>query len=306
MKITTLDKAEQKLAAGIVSIGLMGMKNSYDPKTEQECVELYKNAEEISSAAKMALKDGLQGKALLNAKKIICGDEWNATRLTKNIVLKWNTFLGQINLLRTTGERIGSATDTVHKLLDFAGYKEKEEELIADGVEVTPINTASHYRETKKIAQEDGKTTPEDISKVFTQAVKTNDGVIPSTAKEVKEVVAKASRKIYVQELFIKEVGVCPPEAISSMTLGTTILSILPDLSEAQWKKWYRDMSKLIHPDTGGSSSDFAILNTINEAMTLTVENREKKQLRKEWKEDYETWKEDKGYKSDFVDEKDL
>jgi len=71
--------------------------------------------------------DGLQGNALLTAKKLLCGDEWDSKKPTKVIGKKWSDFLSVINCQKANA----------NYLLDFAGYKE-------DG---GTIDTASHYRE---------------------------------------------------------------------------------------------------------------------------------------------------------------
>ena len=88
--------------------------------------------------------------------------------------------------------------------------------------------------------------------------------------------------------------------------MGPKILSLLPEVSAAQWKKWYRNVSKCVHPDHGGSDTDFAVLNSLNEMINTVIENEEKRQAKNAWEADYKIWKEDKGYESDFIEEKDL
>ncbi len=70
--VVSISEKETKVIGKRAS--LVGM--DYDPKTVRECEELYRNASQIAEVAKAAIKDGLQGQALLEAKKIICGDEW--------------------------------------------------------------------------------------------------------------------------------------------------------------------------------------------------------------------------------------
>ena len=138
-----MDSKEAKEIARRSTTVAMG----YDPATVEECKDLYNNAIEIASVAQQAIKDGLQGKALLNAKKLICGDEWNAKRLTKSREKSWNIFLQAIDSV----EADGKPKRNVKYLLDFAGYKEAEQNLIDEGIEVETIDTASHYREVKKL-----------------------------------------------------------------------------------------------------------------------------------------------------------
>ena len=95
-------------------------------------VNQYNKAEEVSRIAQMVIKDRMQGSALLKAKKLICGDEWNASRLSASYTKKWQDFCIVINC----------SQQQASYLLDFAGYKEAEANLIAQGVDVTPIATA--------------------------------------------------------------------------------------------------------------------------------------------------------------------
>ena len=62
-------------------------------------------------------KDGLQCKALLEAKKLICGDEWNKKGSTSSP--KFLLFLGKLDLIKPDGRPKAN----VNYLLDFAGYK---------------------------------------------------------------------------------------------------------------------------------------------------------------------------------------
>ena len=124
----------------------------YDPQTIEECKTLYLDAEEISMVVQQAAKDGLQGKSLLKAKKLICGDEWNKEIKTMSNSLgeKWKSFLHELNLI----DKNGIIVRNVRFLLDFAGYKEAESNLIQQGIPVEEITTASHYREVKKLTDE--------------------------------------------------------------------------------------------------------------------------------------------------------
>ncbi len=90
---------------------LVGM--DYNPTTKKECKQLYLDAPQIAEVTKAAVKDGLQGKALLTAKKLICGDEWDAKRLSSSLKKKWEEFFLSL----------GASERNVAYLLDFAGYK---------------------------------------------------------------------------------------------------------------------------------------------------------------------------------------
>jgi len=130
--LITLSKEDQTIAAGISKVGVSGMNSAYDISTVALCQELYTKAPEIAQIASMAIKDGLQGKALLAAKKIICGDEWNAKILPQTSAAKWKLFLQSISCIDKNGE----PKRNVSYLLDFAGYKEQEEKLIEAGEDI--------------------------------------------------------------------------------------------------------------------------------------------------------------------------
>jgi len=62
---------------------------------------------------------------------LICGDEWNAKKLSNNISKKWLSFLETIDLV----DKVGSQKMNVNYLLDFAGYKEDGGEIETDRYE---------------------------------------------------------------------------------------------------------------------------------------------------------------------------
>ena len=124
-KMNSKEIADITRRTGVVSMG-------YDPQTIEECKTLYLDAEEISMVVQQAAKDGLQGKSLLKARKILLGDEWNRKQQTHENSQKLKSFFVSINC----------SQQQASYLLDFAGYKEAEANLIAQGVDVTPIATA--------------------------------------------------------------------------------------------------------------------------------------------------------------------
>jgi len=191
MNVISLDKKEvssiTKRYSATATVG-----NQHTLRTTDDCKVQYQTAEEVSLLAKTAIKDGLQGQALLVAKKLICGDEWNKRNMSGNPRKKWADFLITI---QCSSQQSGL-------LLDFAGYKEAEQNLIDEGVDVTPIDTASHYREAKKLSDISGH---EAVSTTYTQAVEANGGVVPKTAKEVVTVVQASKKRISSEDLFFKD-----------------------------------------------------------------------------------------------------
>lgn len=259
---------------------------TYSPRqliTIEDCKEQYLKADEVSHIAQQVIKDRMQGDALLKAKKLICGDEkdkngvpmWCRPKLPNAISQKWKDFWSML----------GTTKSNVNYLLDFAGYKERGGE----------IETASHYREVKKLATD--KKDVEEIDAIYKEA----GGEDLSTAKEVKEAVQKS--KVWVQPLFEKEVGKQPQVSMSSMMFGLKLQEAIPEPSESEWKSFYRAVASCIHPDKGGSAEHTAILTQLNKMYQLIFSHRKEVKLQEEWWRDYKLWKEDRGYESDFIDE---
>ncbi len=261
---------------------------TYSPRkltTVEECADQYRKAPEIAGIAHQAIKDGLQGSALLKAKKLICGDEWNAPKLTNNISKKWKGFLETLNLL----DKKGSQKMNVSYLLDFAGYKEVEAKLIEEGEDIIPIGTASHFRETKKHSEHKDHL---DVAIEYTDAVHANNDVVPKTAEEVKEVVLKAENKVSSEAVFMDEFPQYQdiPQGVSDMKYGLDLMKLLPDPDKKAWKSFYHTVARCLHPDTGGSVDDMAILTRLNEMYSFVHNQSEIKQRKDEKMDHYKIW----------------
>ncbi len=253
---------------------------TYSPrnlKTLDDCVEQFNKADEVSHLAQTVIKDRMQGDALLKAKKLICGDEWNANKMTNKVSSKWKDFLMNINCKQVNASY----------LLDFAGYKE------AGG----KIETASHYREVKKVSTTKTHT---EIDAMYDEA----GGDELGTAREVKESVQK--QKVWVQPLFEKVVGAEPKVSLSSMAYGMKLNDSMPTPSETEWKSFYRTVAACVHPDKGGSQEHTALLTQLNEMYQIVFTQNKEVEKQKKWNADYKIWKEDRGYKDDFIKEDEL
>jgi hypothetical protein len=275
-KMNSKEIADITRRTGVVSMG-------YDPQTIEECKTLYLDAEEISMVVQQAAKDGLQGKSLLKARKILLGDEWNRQRLTDELTSKWKSFLTQINCPHNTASN----------LLDFAGYKEAEANLIQQGILVEEITTASHYREVKKLTD---VPTHEAVATIYTQAVESNNGDKPKTAKEVKEIVVKSINKISVINLWIREEKPEPEKEANNISALATASKMLPDVDRDVWKDFYRTISKVVHPDKGGSEEHMSILSAFNEVMTYLFKNEENRLFNRRRNESFMVWCAKRGY----------
>ena len=282
--ITTLPKAEIEKVSKQFSADAGYTYNERLLITIDDCVNQYNKAEEVSRIAQMVIKDRMQGSALLKAKKLICGDEWNNKQLSHLKSEKWKEFL----------QTLGCPYRNSQYLLDFAGYKEAEDNLIAQGIEITPIATASHYREVKKLTDIN---TPEAVATTYTQAVEANGGNIPRTAKEVKEVINTSKNKISSEELFLREFP--EYEDIESphndLKVDDFISRKLPRVSKDKWKHFYKLVAKIIHPDKGGNEDDMSILTGLNEVYDYLRKQEEISNKSDEKYKAYEDWCKDYG-----------
>jgi len=291
-KITTLstnDVAKIKSSCNITLNSLTSeyAKTSVLPHTLDECKELYLKAEEIADLAKQTIKDGLQGRALLEAKKMICGDEWNAKKMSKYGEKKWSIFLQSIDLL----EKSGKPKRNVNYLLDFAGYKEVEERLIESGEDIEPIQTASHYREVKKIAN-----TPEDVAKTYTEVVKSN-GEKPKTANDVRAALAESYEQlpagVYFEKIVAPELGVEQPDveggAFSHAVFSQKVVEKLPEIDT--WKEAYKKLATMLHPDKGGDEFLMEVIMRINDVYKDISKFQNAMVKREEYAKAFRDWK---------------
>ncbi len=278
--LITLPKNEVETITKCYSADTTSTYNPRQLKTVEDCVDQYNKAEEVSRLAQSVIKDRMQGDALLKAKELICGKENYRKPLTNIISEKWTNFYLML----------GAKKNNVDKLLAFAGYKE-------DGGK---IETASHYREVKKVSATKTQT---EIDELYDDA----GGEELTTAKEVKEGLLTTPKTVYVRHVFEDEAGKCPERGANSMRLGTIMLQKTPSVTSGEWKKWYHKVSLCLHPDHNkDSSDDMAILASINEMIQTVIDANKKNKESDLWEADFKMWKEDKGYKSDIVRENEL
>ena len=137
----------------------------------------------------------------------------------------------------------------VYRLLDFAGYKEE------GGV----IETASHYREVKKVV---GRDTAK-IDEVYEELDS------PKTAKDVKEQVQSVESKWLEdrkkEEILLEQFLELRPD-LKVKAYEDSKTEIAVPTKEA-WKKFFGVVSHCVHPDKGGEEYLQDILNNINAYM---------------------------------------
>ena len=236
------------------------VRGSYPIYSLEDAKSLFMRAETIGEAAKMAITDGLKGKALLYAKREICGEEWNAPKLSNAVSQKWKDFWSMLNITKSN----------VNYLLDFAGYKED------GGI----IETASHYREVKKIAGD----MPID------EKYKELGGSKLKTAKDIREAEKKKESLSERMQRFAREFPEYAKEkpTVAYMGMGPELMKRLPQVTPTEWKNFYRTTAACIHPDKGGSTENMAILSTLNEMYSFIFENRENIEFNKKREKIYE------------------
>lgn len=304
-ELITLTKEEQQKAVSLSKVGMIGAGRGFNLTTEEECADLYRKAPEIASMAKQSLQDGLQGKALLEAKKLICGNEWNKPLHKTNPKSKnWSNFLLEVKCSKQQASY----------LLDFAGYKEVEEKLIKEGVEVKPIETASHFREAKKAALANAKEEGIELSstdkhtetaKAFTEAVEANDGDVPKTAKEVKKVLKNFKNKVYSLDIYLKEFpDEVEPQVDNIIKFSGKLAANVPEVSEKEFKSFFKAAAKCLHPDKGGKDEDMNMLLKLKDFMEIIIDRNTKLGEREKFNSKYAKWCESKGHKPhDWVED---
>jgi len=238
--------------------------------------------------AMKTIQDGLQGKALLDAKRLICGDEWNAVSLTNENSSKWKEFLKYLDLIQPSGK----PKVNVSYLLDFAGYKEIEENF----TDVTPIANAGQFREVKKLSETND---PREIAKLNTEIVEAIEGAGEKvTASSIKEFAL-----VNVEEQFKKEFNLEKPVVTNFFENMTDLTNMINEIDFTHYKTVYKELSKIYHPDKNNGSDHevMAFMNSLNELFKFVTKRRKSVVMKEEYMKQYEEWKEKKGYESDYI-----
>ena len=90
------------------------------------------------------------------------------------------------------------------------------------------------------------------------------------------------------------------------MQLQEILVENIPEVNRTEWKSFYRKLSHCIHPDKEEDTGMQSILNDFDKMMTILFKQEKAVQERRDWNSDYEQWKEDHGYKDDFIKEEEL
>lgn len=109
--------------------------------------------------------------------------------------------------------------------------------------------------------------------------------------------------KVSVRLIFSKLTGDCPATGASPSVTGPKVMNELSSIDGDEWKRLYRKLADLLHPDKKGATEDMTILNAINNAMNTIYTEGKKSESAEAWEDDYKQWKKDRGYENDFVPE---
>ncbi len=294
--------------------------------TLDECKGSYLNAEGLYEAQKDNIVSVIRATSLKEARILIMGSLWNAplNKVSPYLVDKWFNFLDSIGEM----DKGWNQSAQIKRLMRFARVTETAR---LKGVTVIIPNEVQLRGLAAAIKEKTRKTASEvDIALLYDKLAKEKnngkqfegtDSVVkeyndykPKKTKTKKGKDKKSEEKeekeevpnVWVRDIFTEDAGECPKRGLNSMALGSSILGKLPSTDAAEWKKWYYKVSRCLHPDHGGCEADMAILTSINNMIGLVLTEEGKTDKANDWESDYEQWKKDKGYESDFIKEDEL
>ena len=304
-------------------------KSIISMNTTEDRIYAYKNAETIVDSYIERERNGAVSKiradALRMEKESIMGAElWreNLNKVPQDLVDRWYKFLSQIDEL----DKDGRESRQVRRLMVFANYTETEK---LNGIKIIAPTETQLRKISNLMNSNKKKASIVTVAKMYEKLAKeSNDGKVFGSSTDVekayvayheepiKEKKKKKDKKkkkeveeveeVYVRDVFAEAAGDCPPRGGNSLKLGSAVLAEFPTMSEDEWKKWYRKVASILHPDKGGSEQDMTILTAINNMVNVVVEANKLNEKNSQWEDDYEQWKKDHNYNSDFVPEDEL
>ena len=326
MKLTTIkNKNDMSLSAKLLAEGSEAIAKY---ETIEDCIYTYKNAETIVDSWFEVQRDGavslIRSKAIYELKFKIMGNLADAhlASVPQDLVDAWYKGLGELGLIGTNGQQSNSVID----LLRFANYNETAR---LSGVKIVAPNVAHLNCLTTLMFNKRGKGNKADmieVSKTYAVLAKEyNSGkpfksasdvktafekfegqVLPKKPKKVVEVEEEEEATVSVREIFESEVGVQPEVTLGWMEFPEEVMKNLPDTNREEFKKFYRYVANVIHPDKGGDASMTAILTQLNKMMNVVFNHIDEKTASSEWTEDYNTWKDDNNYTSEYMPESEI
>lgn len=239
MELTNIKKREIQTLKMNVATHML----AYDTMNEKEAIEAWHKVPELAQA----FEDMAYGSILKHMKEVLPKAEWPI-------------FLDKIGMMSDRGGRYRPKANVFY-LMEFAGYKE----------EGGAIETASHYREVKKVVGKDqGK---------IDEAYKELDS--PKTAKDVKEQV-QSRESLWLdakreEDALLEEFLTLRPDLKVSPYIDSNAQIKIP--SRISWKLFFATVSHCIHPDKGGDAEMQDILNNINSYMKNEISKESNKYM---------------------------
>jgi len=327
-KYKNVNEIESGLRVFVRGLGSDQGLVKYD--TVENCADAYSNAEAYYESRKNDAITTIRAYALMSAKKLILGKYWNfpVNSLPNNVFPKhteWMRFLQGLELLQELPSGGLEIKVQVRTLLTFANVKEIGE---LKGITVVPQKA----NDIEKLIPEmnrhkKGKVKDQDVALMYEKLAKEkNEGQPFNTTNELvtayKEFMSEAPSElptkpkattpttgtpketmVFVRDIFVEEVGLEPQAKYAPAEFPSEVLGNMPTCTDDEWKQFVKKVSHAIHPDKGGTEADQAILNSFREMMKVVNEQNRTITAREQWNTDYEQWKMDEGYESDFVPE---
>ncbi len=292
--------------------------------TIENCKETYRHAEDIYESQKANVVSVIRANALMRMKEHIMGNAWkeNLGRVPQHLVDEWKEALNDIGEL----DDDGNESRQVRGLMRFAKVIETGK---LKGI-LVPVPNEKQLRRLASLIKNKYRKSADTIELATTYnevAKAVNDGKVFKSdsdledaynnfKKEPKKTPKKNKPKkgsdptpeptmVYVRELFIEEVGE-EPEVKSAGKVQSEIMNAFPTVARDLWKTTFKRISLAVHPDQGGTQEMQDILNKFNAMMETLYQAEKMENNHTEWVADYEAWKKDRGYKSDFVPENEL
>ncbi len=310
------------------NLGLSTLNKIVKMETQDDRVYAYLNAETIVDSFMDRERDSaislIRAEALMKEKRETMGDLWNANlgQVPEDMKEKWYHFLKQIGEFSKNRQ-----TNSVDQLLRFANYNETAK---LKGIKLVAPNQGQLTTLIPLMNKKRNKgTKPKgliDVSIMYSELAKEyNDGKVFNSATDVKEAFEKyhepkkikqrrqeekkedhqeekqEDKKIYVRHIFEEEAGDCPGAKYAPMEFPALVTKGMPTVTDEEWKHFVKKVSLAIHPDQGGTESDQTIFNSFREMMKVVKEQTKSIDARNQWEDDYDQWKKDNGYESDFV-----
>ncbi len=299
--------------------------------TEDECVYSYVHANALVDSFYKREHDGavsfIRARSLMELKKLIMNDLWseNLANVPIDLVDRWYKRMKEVGLW---DEKNKCVDRYVGRLLRFANYNETSKLSTVSVVAPSEFQVRSLYLlmysknnnksasmiEVSKtyeiLAKQYNNGKPFKGSKEIKTAFEKFEGQVlpkkPKKPKKVEEVEEVEEVTVCVRDIFVNEHGECPDITLAPMEFPAKVIGKLPDVTATEWKKFYRLVASVIHPDQGGDKDMTAILTSLNRTMNVVFDHVDETEAVSDWNADYKQWMDDNNYESSYVPESEV